>query len=101
MRAFYYKFAWETDQIEKCGTLCPPYGNWFLYATFLTYQKEVSWRICELAHDIYGSIAGSEDFPFAQFYRYNFMWRGAALTPAMALVRACRDYDIRYYHEGM
>ncbi len=98
MRAFYYKVAWETDQLEKCGALRPPYGNWFWYSAFLTYQKELSWRISELAHDIYGSLAGSEDIPTEQFYRYNFMWRGAALTPSMALVRACRDYDTRYYY---
>ncbi len=99
LRAFYYKVAWETDQMEKYGVLNPPYGNWYWYSTFLTYQKEVSWRMSELAHDIYGSIAGSEDFTFAQFYRYNFMWRGAALTPSMALVRACKDFDARYYYE--
>jgi alkylation response protein AidB-like acyl-CoA dehydrogenase len=101
MRAFYYKVAYETDQMEKYGKLQKPYGNWFWYATSLTYQKEVSWRITELAHDIYGSLAGSDDLPIEQFYRYNFMWRGAALTPQMALVRACKDYDIRYYHERM
>ena len=86
--------------MEKYGKLDLPHGNWFWYATFLTYQKEVSWRISELAHDIYGSIAGSEEMFTEQFYRYNFMWRGAALTPAMALVRACKDFDTRYYYEN-
>ena len=85
--------------MEKYGALNHPYGNWYWYATFLAYQKQVSWRISELVHDIYGSMAASEDLPIAQFYRYNFMWRGAALTPAMALVRACKDYDVRYYYE--
>ncbi len=95
-----YRTAWETDQMEKSGVPMPePTGNWYHYWVLLNLIKEVSWKLCEAAHDIYGSIATSDDFPVESFLRYNLMWRGAALPPELGLAKLCMDYDDRYYYE--
>ncbi len=103
LRALQYRVAFETDQMEKAlvkgGVTLAPASNLYWYAIFLDLLKKVSWRFCEAAHDIYGSIATSEDLPLDTFLRYNLMFRGAAFPPEMELMRACWDYDTRYYYE--
>ena len=99
VKNYHYKIAWETDQMEEAGVPCPPYSNWYWYMTFLTLLKQVSLRFFEAAHDIYGSIATAEDLPFESLLRYNMHMRAAPLTPEMSLIRACMDYENRYYYQ--
>ena len=99
VKAIMYKVAWETDRAENSGIISPGAGNWYWYWVFLNLLKQVSWNLCEAAHDIYGSIATSDDFPLESFLRYNLMWRGAAQPPDLGLIKLCNDYDDRYYYE--
>ena len=102
LRNLQYRAAWENDQMEtymeKTGYAIPPVINMYWYSTLLTFQKKVSFEFFEGAHDIYGSLAGSEDIPVESFLRWNFMWRGAAMPPDMAAARATKDYDDRFYY---
>lgn len=100
LRAFHFKTAWETDQMEQSGAPIAPPFNLYWYCLFLTYLKEVSFKFAEAAHDIYGSLAGAQEMPVESFLRYNFMWRGAAMTPSMSLIRATKDYEDRLYYES-
>jgi len=99
LRSLHYRVAWETDQMEEAGVPPPPLGNWYWYQTFLIYLKQVSFRFFEAAHDIYGSVASSDDLPLEGILRYNLHMRAAPLPPDMGLIRACWDYDTRFYYQ--
>jgi len=95
-RALFYKGAWEIDQMEKQGG--KPLGEsnlfWFLasYALF----KQVSWRFCEIASDVYGGISSSLDMPVAGLMNHLFYVRSAGLTFSTELMKAGWEYDGRY-----
>ncbi len=96
LRALFYRGAWEIDQVEKAGGRALGESNWFWFLASYALFKQVSWRFCELATDIYGGMSASIDLPLAGFLRHIFYVRAAGLTVDVELIRASRDYDTRY-----
>jgi alkylation response protein AidB-like acyl-CoA dehydrogenase len=96
-RAYMYKVAWENDQRELAGK--PVNLYWTL--GFYTYVKKVSWRLCEIASDIYGGISGSLDMPIEKFLRrvYTFMPTGGG-TYSIQMMKCSREYDDRCFEAG-
>ncbi len=91
-RAYMYRVAWEYDQRELAGA--PVNLYWAL--SFYTYVKKISWRLCEIASDIYGGIGGSIDLPVEKFLRrvFTFMPTGGG-TWSIQMMKCSRDYDDR------
>jgi acyl-CoA dehydrogenase len=96
LRSLLYRGAWEIDQVEKAGGRPLKESNWFWFAAGYAFFKQVSWRFCELATDIYGGMSASVDLPLGDFLKHIFYVRAAGLTIDVELIRASRDYDTRY-----
>ncbi len=96
LRSLLYRGAWEIDQMEKTGGRPLGESNWFWFAAGYALFKQVSWRFCELATDIYGGMSASVDLPLGDFLKHIFYIRAAGLTVDVELIRASRDYDTRY-----
>jgi acyl-CoA dehydrogenase len=96
LRALFYRSAWEIDRVEEAGGRALGQSNWFWFAASFALFKQVSWRFCELATDIYGGMSASVDLPLGGFLNHIFYIRAAGLTINSELIRACRDYDNRY-----
>lgn len=96
LRCLLYRGAWEIDQVEKAGGRALGESNWFWFTAGYAFFKQVSWRFCELATDIYGGMSASVDLPLGGFLKHIFYVRAAGLTVDVELIRACRDYDTRY-----
>jgi acyl-CoA dehydrogenase len=96
LRSLLYRGAWEIDQVEKAGGRALGESNWFWFTASYAFFKQVSWRFCELATDIYGGMSASVDLPLAEFLKHIFYIRAAGLTVDVELIRASRDYDTRY-----
>lgn len=96
LRNYVYRAAWESDQLEKTGTPGRRKINWFWSQSAYAFCKQISWRFCEVATDIYGGMSGSVDFPLESFMRHTFVGRAAGLTINVELMRTCWDYDDRY-----
>jgi len=96
LRALIYRSAWEIDQVEKAGGRPLGESNWFWFTASYSFFKQVSWRFCELATDIYGGMSASADLPISSFVRQIYYVRAAGLTVSSELIRAGWDYDNRY-----
>ena len=96
LRSLLYRGAWEIDQVEKAGGRPLKESNWFWFTAGYAFFKQVSWRFCELATDIYGGMSASVDLPLGDFLKHIFYVRAAGLTVDVELIRASRDYDTRY-----
>ncbi len=93
-RAYMYRVAWENDQRELAGAPV----NLYWAQGFCTYVKKISWRLCEIASDIYGGIGGSVDLPVEKFLRrtFTFMPTGGG-TWSIQMMKCSRDYDDRLF----
>jgi len=96
LRNYVYRAAWECDQLEKRADRKQRDFNFFWAQSAVVFGKQVAWKFCEMAIDIYGGMSGSIDFPVEGFLRHSFVARAAGLTPNAALMRTCWDYDDRY-----
>jgi len=96
LRALFYKGAWEIDQMEKEGGRPLGESNLFWFLANYVLFKQVSWRFCELASDIYGGISSSLDLPVAGLMNHLYYVRAAGLTLSTELIKAGWDYDGRY-----
>jgi alkylation response protein AidB-like acyl-CoA dehydrogenase len=96
LRSLLYRGAWEIDQVEKAGGRPLNESNWFWFTAGYAFFKQVSWRFCELATDIYGGMSASVDLPLGDFLKHIFYVRAAGLTVDVELIRASKDYDTRY-----
>jgi alkylation response protein AidB-like acyl-CoA dehydrogenase len=96
VRSLLYRSAWEIDQAEEAGRRSIRESNLFWFAAGYAFFKQVSWRFCELATDIYGGMSASVDLPLGEFLKHIFYIRAAGLTVDVELITACRDYDTRY-----
>jgi acyl-CoA dehydrogenase len=96
LRNLLYRGAWEIDQAEQAGGRALGESNWFWFTAGYALFKQVSWRFCELATDVYGGMSASVDLPLSGFLKHIFYVRAAGLTADVELVRAGWDYDGRY-----
>jgi acyl-CoA dehydrogenase len=96
LRNYVYRAAWESDQVEKSSAPGTRKVNLFWSQSAYAFYKQISWRFCEVATDIYGGMSGSVDFPLEGFMRHTFVSRAAGLTINVELMRSCWDYDGRY-----
>jgi alkylation response protein AidB-like acyl-CoA dehydrogenase len=96
VRSLMYRSAWEMDQKEKSGGSALGESNWFWFVASYSLFKQVSWRFCELATDIYGGMSASSELPISSFLRHIYYIRAAGLTVNAELLRAGWDYDGRY-----
>jgi alkylation response protein AidB-like acyl-CoA dehydrogenase len=96
LRGYVYRAAWETDQAEKHGTPGQRKVNLFWSQSAYAFCKQISWRFCEVATDVYGGMSGSMEFPLEGFMRHTFVGRAAGLTLNVELMRSCWDYNNRY-----
>ena len=96
IRSLFYRSAWEIDQAQRAGGRPLGESNWFWFVASYSLFKQLSWRFCELATDIYGGMSASTDLPLEGFMRHVFYVRAAGLTVNAELIRAGWDYDGRY-----
>ncbi len=96
VRNLLYRGAWEIDQVHNAGGRALGESNWFWFTAGYAFFKQVSFRFCEMATDIYGGMSASVDLPLGEFLKHIFYIRAAGLTVDVELIRACRDYDTRY-----
>jgi len=96
LRALLYRGAWEIDRVEEAGGQPLGESNLFWFAAGYALYKQVTWRFCELATDIYGGMSASVDLPLGGFLKHIFYTRAAGLTVDAELIRAGWDYDTRY-----
>ncbi len=96
LRALMYRSAWEIDRVEEAGGQGPGKANLFWFQGTYAFFKQVSWRFCELATDIYGGMSASIDLPLAGFLSQVFYVRAAGATADVELMKAGREYDDRY-----
>ena len=96
LRGLVYRTAWELDQMEKEGSR--PLGEARKFSSIACYarMKQISWRFCQVAADVYGGICASVDLPWEGFLRNIFMRSSAGLTLDVELSEASRHYDNRY-----
>jgi len=91
-RAFTYKGCWEMDQQEKAGK--PVSLFWAQAAVYL--RKDLSWRLAQAAHAVYGGMVGSLDLPFEGFLRGMYGSLCAGTPHPMNAIRSSWYYDDRY-----
>jgi len=96
IRSLFYRSAWEIDQAQQSGGRKLGESNWFWFTASYALFKELSWRFCELATDIYGGMSASTELPLEGFMKHVFYIRAAGLTVNAELIRAGWDYDERY-----
>jgi len=99
LRGLVYRTAWELDQMEKAGARPLGEAKKFSAIACFARMKQVSWRFCQAAADIYGGICSSVDLPWEGFLRNIFMRSAAGLTLDVELSEASRHYDNRYRAE--
>ncbi len=91
LRNFLYRTAWETDQWERRGGR----PNLFWSMGYLYLFKKIGMRVSEIAHEIYGGIGGSVDFPLEWFNRRIWTWQSAGLPTNINAIKCCREYNFR------
>jgi acyl-CoA dehydrogenase len=96
IRNLFYRSAWEIDRAQEAGSRPLGESNWFWFTASYALFKQLSWRFCELATDIYGGMSASVDLPLEGLLRHVFYVRAAGLTVNAELMRAGWDYDGRY-----
>jgi alkylation response protein AidB-like acyl-CoA dehydrogenase len=96
LRNFGYRVAWELDQQEKSPDRGQREINLFWAQAGGAFGKQIAWRLCEIASDVYGGLSGSLDFHLEGFMRNTFMTRAAGLTVNVELIQTCWEYDDRY-----
>ena len=96
LRSLLYRGAWEIDEAEKVGGRPLRESNLFWFQAGYAFFKQVSFRFCELATDIYGGMSASIELPLGEFLKHIFYVRAAGGTVDADLIGACRDYDTRY-----
>jgi acyl-CoA dehydrogenase len=96
LRNYVYRAAWETDQAEKNTPSGERKVNLFWSQSAYAFYKRLSWRLCEVATDVYGGMSGSMEFPLEGFMRHAFVSRAAGLTLNVELMRSCWDFENRY-----
>lgn len=96
LRNYVYRAAWESDQVAKAIAPGQRKVNWFWSQSAYAFSKQIAWRFCEVATDIYGGMSGSVDFPLEGFMRHTFVSRAAGLTINVELIHTCWDYEERY-----
>jgi len=96
LRNLFHKGAWEIDQSQKLGGKPLGQSNWFWFLANYILFKQLSWRFCEVASDVYGGMSSSVDLPIGAFMNHIYYTRSAGLTVNSELIRACEDYELRY-----
>jgi acyl-CoA dehydrogenase len=95
LRDLVRRTAWEIDQLEKEGPRPLRESKKFSSIACYARMKQLSWKFCQVAADVYGGICASVDLPFEGFLRNIFLRSSAGLTLDVELAEAGRHYDNR------
>lgn len=92
MRAYALRVAWESDQRLKNKAPVNLYHSLGCCVAI----KELTWRFCELASDIYGGLAGSLELPLEGFTRLMFSLRTGGTPGNVQAIKCSEVFDDRY-----